>query len=129
MSVSLLIFILAILIIWASLYSLFEKAGEKGWKALVPVYNIIVWIRISGKPRWWLVLFFLPFINLFMVLLLSVEAARAFGKTKLSDHAMAAVLPFLYLPYLVWFRKDAFLQPQNRPKVKKGVAREWFEAI
>lgn len=129
MSISLIIFILALLVIIASLYFVFERAGESGWKALVPVYKIIVWLRIMGKPRWWLALFFLPFINLFMLLLLSVETARAFGRTKLIDHSLAAVFPFLYLPWLVWFTKFKFLQPKDRPRVKKGMAREWFEAI
>jgi len=129
MSISLIVFIAGCLLVWASLYSIFEKAGLAGWKALVPGWNFYLWLQITAKPSWWLVLFFLPFINLFMVLLMSVETARSFGKTSLGEHAFAAVLPFIYLPLQAWYFKEPFLTPEKRPKVKKSVFREWFEAI
>ena len=129
MSISLILFILGGLLVWASLYPIFEKAGKKGWQALVPIYHFYVWLEITGKPRWWIILFILPFINIFMVLLMAVETARSMGKTSLWEHSLAAILPFAYLPYLAWFSGEKFLKPEERPKIKKGVAREWFEAI
>ena len=33
----------------AGLWFVFKKAGEKPWKALIPIYNIVVWIKICGK--------------------------------------------------------------------------------
>lgn len=129
MSINLIIFILSLLLIWASLTGIFRKAGKPIWQALVPFYNILVWLRITGKPTWWLVLFFLPFINLFMLLLLSVETAKSFGRYKLLDHALAAVFPFIYLPWLAWISKEKYLTPEKRTPLKKSVGREWFEAI
>ena len=36
------------------LWRIFEKAGEKGWKALIPVYNVFVWFKVAenGKQFW-----------------------------------------------------------------------------
>lgn len=129
MSAYFIVFILSILLIWASLVSLFEKAGKPNWKALIPVYNVYIWLQITGKPKWWVILFLLPFINLFMLLLLAVETAKSFGKVKLGDHALAAVFPFLYLPWIAWFSGLSYVPLDKRTSIKKSVGREWFEAI
>lgn len=54
-----LVFAIAILTL-AGMWKTFEKAGESGWKALIPVYNLYIIIRISGHSGWWLIVFFLP---------------------------------------------------------------------
>ncbi len=49
------IFAIAVLVI-VGWWKIFEKAGEAGWKAIIPIYNVIVLLRISGKPWWWIFL-------------------------------------------------------------------------
>ena len=41
-------------VIIISWWKIFEKAGEKGWKALIPVYNVFVWFKVAenGKSFW-----------------------------------------------------------------------------
>jgi len=70
--------ILALLV--ASLWKIYEKAGKPGWAALVPIYNIIVLLEIVQKPIWWIVLFFVPVVNLVVIFILLVELARKFGQ-------------------------------------------------
>ena len=63
-----------------SLYFLFPKAGEAGWKGLVPGYNFGVWARLVGhNPRyaWWLLF---PVVNLFIYAYLCIDMVRSFGK-------------------------------------------------
>ncbi len=36
-----------------SLWRIFEKAGEEGWKAIIPIYNNWTLYEISGRPGWW----------------------------------------------------------------------------
>ena len=43
----------------ASYWIIFTKAGESGWKCLVPIYNLIIMIRIAKKPIWWIILIFI----------------------------------------------------------------------
>ncbi|HMX58702.1 MAG TPA: signal peptidase I, partial [Leptospiraceae bacterium] len=36
------------------LYKTFEKAGQPGWAAIIPLYNMIVLLKVAGKPMWWI---------------------------------------------------------------------------
>ena len=40
----------------AGLWKTFAKAGEPGWAAIVPFYNVYVMTQIVGRPAWWVVL-------------------------------------------------------------------------
>jgi hypothetical protein len=45
------IILLAVIVLMVvAMWKVFTKAGEPGWAAIVPIYNIIVFLRISGKP-------------------------------------------------------------------------------
>ncbi|MEM6343994.1 MAG: DUF5684 domain-containing protein [Bacteroidota bacterium] len=64
-------FILAIagLMIY-SLWRVFEKAGEEGWKSIIPIYNTWTLYEISGKPGWWSLIGFaalIPFLGLLAI--------------------------------------------------------------
>ena len=40
-----------------AMWRVFNKAGEKGWKSLIPVYNIYVLFNLFWSPTWfWLML-------------------------------------------------------------------------
>lgn len=79
-----LIIIAAILLFFiATFWKLYEKAGEAGWTCLIPIYNTIVFLRIAGKPWWWLVLLLIPILNIIISLLLSLAIAQKFGKSQL----------------------------------------------
>jgi hypothetical protein len=54
------VYFAVILLMIASLWKVFVKAGKPGWAAIVPLYNIIVLIQIAGKPLWWIIIY--PFI-------------------------------------------------------------------
>ncbi|HRH96867.1 MAG TPA: DUF5684 domain-containing protein, partial [Prosthecobacter sp.] len=57
------IVLLAVVVVMiAAMWKVFTKAGEPGWACLVPIYNIIVYLKISGKPVWWIILFIIPFV-------------------------------------------------------------------
>ena len=44
------------------LWKIFEKAGERGWKALIPFYNMYAWLKVLQRPAWWLIFVFMPFL-------------------------------------------------------------------
>lgn len=62
-------------------WKVFTKAGEPGWAIFVPIYNAIVWLRICGKPGWWIILLIIPFVNFIIALLASLGMAKNFGKS------------------------------------------------
>jgi len=67
-------------VILAAMWKIYTKAGEPGWAVIVPFYNFIVLLRIIGKPWWWLLLCFIPFVNFVMLILIYVGLAKSFGK-------------------------------------------------
>lgn len=79
---SLFIVLLAILVLYIAAYwKVFEKAGQPGWAVLIPFYNSYILIKIAGRPGWWLLLFFLPLVNFILLLVVSIDVAKAFGKS------------------------------------------------
>ncbi|MGZ3865642.1 MAG: S26 family signal peptidase [Bacteroidia bacterium] len=103
-----LIFLILVLISWIGLYKCFDKAGIAGWKAFVPFYNFYEWLKLTEKPKWWVVLMIVPGVNIIMYGVLTFNLARYFGKRKAGDLFMASVFSFLYIPYL-GFDKNAKL--------------------
>ena len=54
-------------------WKLYIKAGRKAWEAAIPVYNAIVLMKIIRRPSWWVILLFIPIINLLMFPVIWVE--------------------------------------------------------
>ena len=46
-------------LMFVSLWRVFEKSGQPGWAAIVPIYNIYVLLEIADKPGWWVILMFI----------------------------------------------------------------------
>lgn len=86
-----------------ALWKIFEKAGEAGWKAIIPFYNIWVLLEVSGKPGWWMLLSFIPFVGsiVFFVLfiLAMLELAKRFGKSTL--FAVVGLVLFSFIGELI----------------------------
>lgn len=75
-----LILLAVVVFMIASVWKVFAKAGEPGWAAIVPIYNIVVMLKIAGKPVWWIILFIIPLVNLIISLLVFLGIAKNFGK-------------------------------------------------
>jgi hypothetical protein len=61
-------------------WKIFTKAGQPGWAILVPIYNIIVLLKIVGKPAWWFLLMLIPVVNFVVLIMVDIELAKRFGK-------------------------------------------------
>lgn len=79
-------FVIAILMIIAR-WRIFTKAGEAGWKSIIPFYNGFVQLKISGLSPWLYLLFFagiIPFVGPLITLIFAIYAlyrlAASFGK-------------------------------------------------
>ena len=113
----------------AGLWLVFRKAGVAPWKALVPVYNIVVWIKVCGKSWKWYIYFLVPAINVFTFLLLVVETAKVFRRYNFWEQTFAVVFPWLYLPLLGASRKAEYRDPAVEPPARVSEARDWLDAI
>ena len=69
---------LVIFMIVAS-WKVFTKAGEAGWKSLIPIYNVFVLTKIAGLEWYWALLSFVPVFQLIPIFLIHQGVAKNFG--------------------------------------------------
>lgn len=58
----------------------FAKAGQPGWGILVPIFNLYLVCKIAGRPEWWVILMFIPLVNVVIALILAMDIAQSFDK-------------------------------------------------
>ena len=75
-SVGLVVGILLLIAAWKIL----AKAGEAGWKAIVPFYNMYTLVKIADGKGIKFLLFFIPIVGFVYEILFSLRLAKAFGK-------------------------------------------------
>ena len=91
-------FLIAVIALW----KVFEKAGYDGWKAIIPIYNTYVLVKIAGRPDWWFVLLLIPFVNFVVYIILSMDIAKAFGKSELFGIVGLWLFSFIGFAILGW---------------------------
>jgi hypothetical protein len=74
---------------------IYTKAGRKWWEAIVPIYNIYVFQKIVGRPGWWVLLYFIPFVNFVVAIVNGVDLAKAFGR------GLGTGLAYVFLPVIM----------------------------
>ncbi len=87
------------LFVFIGRYKLFRKAGRPGVLALIPLVSLATLIDIAGRPKWWLVLYVLPLVNIAVAIIVGAELAERFGKERYYGLGVA-FLPFLFIPLL-----------------------------
>lgn len=89
--------LLIVYIVWEVAYwKIFSKAGEKGWKSLIPIYNQYILCKVVGVSPWWMLICAGAFVlssvseiflslsvaaSIYFNILISLSLARSFGKS------------------------------------------------
>lgn len=89
------------LLIIVAMWVVFTKAGQAGWKSLVPIYNVYILLVIAGVPGWWLILLLIPLVGLVFHLLAMLALAKKFGKGTLFGLGLF-ILPIIFYPLLAF---------------------------
>lgn len=98
----LLLVILAVcILIIASQWIVYQKAGQAGWKCLVPFYNMYILMEISGKPGWWMFLLLIPLVGVVILLFALLSLARKFRRSELFGVGLL-FLPMIFFPVLAF---------------------------
>jgi Family of unknown function (DUF5684) len=96
----LVLYLLLIVVIIVGMWKVFEKAGEPGWAAIVPFYNVyVLTCKIAQKEILWFILFFIPIVNIIAAIVVSIEVAQKFGKGAGFGIGLA-LLGFIFYPIL-----------------------------
>jgi len=91
---------LAILVVLiAGAWKVFTKAGQPGWASIIPIYNAYVFLKIAGKPGWWLILLFIPIVNIVVGIMATAALGTNFGKGT-GFIVGLVLLPIVFYPIL-----------------------------
>ena len=80
---SLIILAFYVLIIVAQ-WKIFTKAGQEGWKALIPIYNVVVLYKIIGLSPWLLLLYLLSLCPLTFIKLTLCIFVKSYNSCQIS---------------------------------------------
>ncbi len=110
----LIIFIIALAIFQlAAIWKVFTKAGQPGWAAIIPFYNIYIMTKIGGKPGYWVLLCLIPIVNLVFLIWLYNMISKSFGKDE-GFTAGLVLLGIIFWPIL-GFGSAKYLGPYGDP--------------
>ena len=93
------------LIIFGGTQKLFMIAGISSWKSIIPIYNIIKILELINRPKWWIILVFIPVINLIMIPVILVEFVKKFNHNSKLDRTLVIITFGLYLYYISYISK------------------------
>ncbi|MFQ3274945.1 MAG: hypothetical protein ACI9SF_000078 [Candidatus Nanohaloarchaea archaeon] len=109
-----LVFVLGILVAaFASLWKAFEKAGVDGWKAIIPIYNLYLVLKIAGVTPWILLAFFIPILSPVFIFYAYYKFAESFDRSFLI-RVLTGIFPFIGLPIIAF--GDAVYEGDYQPE-------------
>jgi Family of unknown function (DUF5684) len=94
-----LVYIVVVVFEIAALWMVFVKAGDAGWKAIIPIWNTLIILKIAGRPWWWIFLFIIPFVNIVVAIIVYYDLAKSFGKGAGFTVGLI-LLGFIFIPIL-----------------------------
>jgi hypothetical protein len=96
-------------------WMIFQKAGQAGWKVLIPIYNVIVFLRIVDRPWWWLLLLLIPIVDIVFLIILANDLSKSFGHG--AGFTVGLVLLRTIFVCILAFGSSAYIGP-------RGIAQE-----
>ena len=102
-AISVVMYIIFIIAAW----NIFEKAGEAGWKAIIPIWNMYILFKITWGIGLLFLLMLIPIVGTIVGLITSYKLAKVFG------HGIGYTLGLIFFPWLFWlilgFGSDEYL--------------------
>ena len=91
------------------MWKVYQKAGQPGWAAIIPIYNIYILTKITGKPGYWTILCLIPLVNIVFLVWLTNLLSKSFGKDEGFTIGLL-LLGFIFYPILA-FGSAKYLGP------------------
>ncbi len=108
-------------------WKLYKRAGRQAWEAAIPIYNAVILMKIINRPWWWVILLFIPIVNLIMFPVIWVETIRSFGKHSTSETFLAILTLGFYIYYVNYATDSKYLEDRSlKPRTAAG---EWVSSI
>jgi hypothetical protein len=95
------------------LMGVFQKADEPGIAAFIPIWNLLVLLKIVGRPWWWLILYIIPIVGLIVAIVVFYDLAKSFG------HGVGFTIGLVLLSWIflliLWLGGSRYLGPRGEP--------------
>lgn len=98
-AIGVLVYLAFLVLLIASVWKIYSKAGQPGWACIVPIYNMIVLLEIVKKPIWWILLLIIPVVNIVVYLIVYHRLSVAYGKGG-GFTAGLILIPVVFFPIL-----------------------------
>lgn len=99
-------------------WRLYDKAGQPGYTALIPFVNLVVFLRIVGRPASHAWLFFIPLYGqLYFMPKVWIEVCQSFGKRSMLDYVLVILLNGLYILNLALDQETEYVGPVHGKQV------------
>ena len=89
-------FVALIVFLVVAEWKVYVKAGQPGWAVLIPFYNFYILLKIVGKPGWWLLLLFVPIVNVVVGIYVLHLLSKSFG------HDIGFTLGLIFLSFIFY---------------------------
>ncbi len=102
----------------AAMWKVFTKAGQPGWAAIIPIYNIYIMTKVGGKPGYWTLLCLIPGVNIIFGIWLYNMISKSFG------HDEGFTVGLVLLGIIFWpilgFGSSKYRGPYGNPEAFKA---------
>ena len=106
------IYLALIVAIIAGWWMIFTKAGEAGWKSIIPIWNILVLLKIVGREWWWIILMLIPIVNIVIWIIVALDLAKSFARG--TGFAIGLILlPWIW-SLILGFGSDTYKGPAGK---------------
>ena len=106
------IYLALIVLSIAAMWKLFEKAGEAGWKSIIPIYNAYILFKLAGRNGWGILLMLIPIVNIVIWIMVAIDLAKHFGKSTAFGVLGLVLFPFVgYL--MLGFGEAKYVGPKH----------------
>jgi hypothetical protein len=104
-------------------WKMFEKADQPGLAAIIPIYDLVITMRIVGRPDSHAWLFIIPGFNIYFGFRILIELVQSFGKYSILDYALATVFNMFYALNLGLAYNEVYYGPVYGHKLSELKAR------
>lgn len=104
------IFAVVTIVLWIYMAIAFMRIAAKtqtpnGWLAWIPIANIALMLMIAKRPMWWVALLLIPFVNIVIFIIVSMDIAKNRGKPAWIGALMVVPFVNLFIPGYLAFSK------------------------
>src|SRR5258708_2655016 len=118
-------------------YKLFEKAGRRGWEALISVYAFYIILKLNGRPAWWVIWLFIPLLNIIFIVIICIYFIKSYVKFTIRDQTVVMFVSFIVMPKWRFKKKTKYLGQSSShdfrktflKNSKKSLIREWAGTV